>query len=159
MNFSKNDLPAYSTTKQFIRVSRYLGGKLLAIGITIFIAVFITILLTNQPSQRGLGPPESPFETSLNAQINLVIRHSINDGTIEINEFGVPDQEQLAAFTNQLRDDLGLNLPFFQRYLRWTIKALTFDWGKIGMRMGGSFGQTAKADVQDILLTKQLYMI
>ena len=107
MNSTENDLPSYSFFKQFIRVSRYLGGKLLAIGITIFIAVF---------TQRGLGPPESPFEKSLIAQIDLVIRQSINDGTIPLNEFGVPDQVQLGAYIQHLRDDLGLNQPYIQKY-------------------------------------------
>jgi len=152
LDSSEQGLPSQTKLKQILRVSRYLGGKLLAIGITIFVAVFITILITNQPTQRGLGPPESPFEKSLNAQIDLVIRSSIYDGTIDINEFGVPDQVQIQAYVQQLRDDLGLNLPFFQRYLRWTTKALTFDWGKVGMRMGGWGSQATNADVLDIIL-------
>ncbi|MFC2028621.1 ABC transporter permease subunit [Chloroflexota bacterium] len=141
-----------SKSKSFLRIIRYLGGKILAICITIFIAVFLTVIITNQPTNRGLGPPESPFETSLHAQINLVIRQSIRDGTIEINEFGVPDQEELQAYITQLRNEYGVNLPYFQRYLKWTVKALTFDWGKVGVRQGSWGHQATRADVEDIIL-------
>jgi heme/copper-type cytochrome/quinol oxidase subunit 2 len=59
------------------RVVRYLAGKAMMIAVTIFAGVFLTVMIANQPSRRGLGPPESPFETSLEAQIYLVIRANL----------------------------------------------------------------------------------
>jgi peptide/nickel transport system permease protein len=129
---------------------RYLAGKALMIAVTIFAGVFLTVMIANQPSRRGLGPPESPFETSLEAQIFLVIRANIWNGTIKLDQFGVPDQDQVDTLTNKLRSDMGLNLPFVPRYLLWTIKALTFDWGQLGTRMGG-WGSRTTASVNDII--------
>jgi peptide/nickel transport system permease protein len=134
---------------------RYLAGKALTIAVTVFIGVFFTVLLANQPSRRGLGPPESPFETSLEAQISLVVRANINHGTIRRDANGDPDPSQVEALTEKLRKEAGLNLPHLPRYMLWTVKALTFDWGQLGARQGGSFiyGQkSATASANDIIL-------
>jgi len=141
---------APSRTQRTMRVVRYLVVKVLTIALTIFAGVFITVLITNQPSQRGLGPPVSPFETSLEAQISLIVNFSIDFYTISpvpLDENGNPDQqkihqlvrEQREALTEKMRDEAGLNLPYLPRYLLWTVKALTFDWGQLGNRSGGSF--------------------
>lgn len=139
-----------SQTQLVMRTVRYLAGKILTIAITVFISVFITVLLTNQPSRRGLGPPVSPFETSLEAQIFLIVRASVNGGF-----FGQDaDEEQIAALTEQLRTEAGLNLPFLPRYLLWTVKALTFDWGRFGNRYGVGYASAMfpKAGASDIIL-------
>lgn len=138
--------------RPFFRALRYLGGKFLIISITIFIGVLITVVIANQPSQRGLGPPESPFETSLEAQIYLVVQTNINNGTIDLDSYGAPDQDQVKALTEKLRNDMGLNLPFVPRYLLWTFKALKFEWGQLGTRQGGWGIQRTTASVNDIIL-------
>ncbi len=131
--------PSIPTRARLIlRAVRHLGGKALTIFITIFVGVFITVLLANQPSQRGLGPPKSPFETSLESQVALLVRISMSDGTIGLNARGYPDQDQINALTEKLRDEAGLNLPFLPRYLLWTTKALTFDWGLLDLGFGRS---------------------
>ncbi len=132
---------------------RYLAGKALTILIAIFVGVFATVLLANQPSRRGLGPPVSPFETSLEAQIDLVVRSSIYSGVIGLDQHGVPDASQVAALTEKLRNEVGLNLPFLPRYLLWTYKALTFDWGQLGSRQGGlTMYSQSRAGAEDIIL-------
>jgi len=129
-------IPVPSRDRPVIRTLRYLTVKALTIGLTIFIGIFLTVLMTSKPSQSGLGPPESPFETSLKAQLNLVIQNSIYDGTIGLDRFGAPDQDQIIALSEKLRNEMGLNLPYLPRNLLWTIKALTFDWGKLGFWQG-----------------------
>ena len=126
-----------------------MAGKVLTIAATIFISVFITVLLANQPSQRGLGPPVSPFETSLEAQIFLVVRANLNLEPIS----QISDEEQIAAMTEKLRTEMGLHLPFLPRNMLWTIKALTFDWGKLGNRQGGwASAKVTTASAADIIL-------
>ena len=141
-----------SHAQSAVRAIRYLAVKALTIAATIFIGIFLTVLMTSQPSQRGLGPPESPFETSLKAQLNLVIQNSIYNGTIDLDRFGAPDQNQVIALTERLRNELGLNLPFLPRNFLWTIKALTFDWGQLGTRQGGWGSQKTTASVNDIIV-------
>jgi len=128
-----------------MKVVWYLAGKVLTITLTIFVGVFITVLLANQPSQRGLGPPVSPFETSLEAQIFVVV-HA---------KFGIigGNQAEMDAMTEQLRTEAGLNLPFLPRYMLWTVKALTFDWGKLGSRQSGwASARVTTASASDIIL-------
>ncbi len=147
-----------------MRVVRYLAGKVLTIALTIFVGVFITVMLANQPSRRGLGPPVSPFETSLEAQIFVIVNYSFDITTlpaIPLDANGYPDQQQIQqlikeqkdAFTEELRNEAGLNLPYLPRYLLWTVKALTFDWGPLGVRQGGwASGRAPKASAADIIL-------
>lgn len=140
-----------SHTQQIMRVVRFLTGKLFTIAVTIFVGVFITVLLTNQPSRRGLGPPVSPFETSLEAQINIIARQGLwyYSGTENGDELSA----QIEARTNQLRNEMGLNLPFLPRNLLWTYKALTFDWGPLGVRQANwASARNLKAGAADIIL-------
>jgi peptide/nickel transport system permease protein len=130
---------------------RYLTGKILSIAATIFIGVFITVLITSQPTRRGLGPPESPFETSIKAQIYLVVQANVYNGTILTDSNGVPYQDQYLAMTDKLRTEMGLNLPYLPRHLLWTIKALTFDWGQLGGRQVGWGNQKTTAGAYDII--------
>lgn len=142
-----------SRAQPAVRAFRYLAVKALTIAVTIFIGVFLTVIMTSQPSRRGLGPPESPFETSLNAQIDILVRRMIYGGIFAFNAQGSPDQNQVKAITEKLRSDMGLNLPYLPRNLLWTIKALTFNWGQLGDRMGGATGvQKTTASVNDLIL-------
>ena len=136
-----------------MRLVRYLAGKALTIAATIFISVFITVLLANQPSRRGLGPAVSPFETSLEAQIYVIVHLNINTWTTGSNGSSEDVQAQVDAMTEQLRTEMGLNLPYLPRHLFWTVKALTFDWGKLGSRQGGwASARVTTASASDIIL-------
>src|SRR5512132_179513 len=136
--------PIPSRARLVLRALRYLAGKALTIGLTIFAGVFITVMLASQPSQRGLGPPVSPFQTSLETQIALAVRQQVKPGAITpTNPFGYPDPAEVKALTEQLRDEAGLNLPFLPRHLLWTKKALTFDWGLINLGFGVGRSGTA----------------
>jgi ABC-type dipeptide/oligopeptide/nickel transport systems, permease components len=135
-----------------MRTVWYLAGKLLTIAVTIFIGVFITVLLCSYPSRRGLGPPVSPFETSLEAQLYLVIQTNLQNGTIAFDSNGVPNQDQVNALTEKLRTEAGLNLPYLPRNMLWTIKALTFDWGKLGSWSSGMGPQKRTSRITDIIV-------
>lgn len=147
------------------RVARFLGGRILTIALTIFASVFITVLLTSQPSQRGLGPPVSPFEKSLESQIFLIVSSKVNSDTLAVvplDENGYPDREKVnqlvreerQALTDQLREEAGLNLPFLPRNLLWTLKAITFDWGELGNRQGGWASTiVVKASALDVIVS------
>jgi hypothetical protein len=59
---SNGQVPETPSRTHLVRGAvRYLAGKALTIAAAIFLAVFITVLITNQPSQRGLGPPALSF--------------------------------------------------------------------------------------------------
>jgi peptide/nickel transport system permease protein len=125
-----------------------MARKGLTIAATIFIGVFITVMIASQPTQRGLGPPESPFETSLEAQIDIIVRNNANFVSYGV----VPYEEYIVQETAKLRNEMGLNLPYLPRHLLWTVKALAFDWGRVGNRQGGWGSQATRANASDILL-------
>jgi peptide/nickel transport system permease protein len=136
------------------RVARYLAGKALTIAATIFIGVFLTVLLVSQPTRRGMGASKSPFETSLERQLYLVIQNSLSSGGFSYNPMSDADQGVVNALTKMLRHEVGLDLPFLPRNLLWTFKALTFNWGRFGERQSSSWFAVnrATASAKDIIL-------
>jgi peptide/nickel transport system permease protein len=139
MGTSQNLIPSGSAisvpsrARLLVSAARYLLGKALTIAATIFAGVLITIMLVSHPSGGGDSTDTSPFETRLLSQIDDFIQVSIYRGTIHRDAYGTPDQEQVDAITKELREEAGLNLPLLPRYLLWTKKALTFDWGRLNV--------------------------
>ncbi|HXD10597.1 MAG TPA: ABC transporter permease, partial [Anaerolineales bacterium] len=117
----------------FWSAARYLAGKALTILLTIFVGVFITMLLVSYPTGQADNPGTSPFELRLEAQITSLINSSIYDGTIPTDPFTGVDQDAVDALTNKLRSEAGLDLPIWPRRILWTLKALSFNWGDLNM--------------------------
>jgi peptide/nickel transport system permease protein len=117
--------------RNFFSAFRYLGGKALSILATIFIGVFLTILIVNYPQGRDGSPAQSPFQIRLEGEIQAAVEESIGQALISVDASGNPDQEAVDDLVARLRADAGLDLPAFQRYLLWTVKALSFDWGEL----------------------------
>lgn len=112
-----------------LSAARYLAGKALTILFTIFVAVFVTLLIVNYPAGPVLVT--SPFEQNLEAQIYYAVGTATFQGVFPLDEFGNPIQTEVDKFVSVLRADAGLDLPFLPRYLLWTFKAFTFDWGRL----------------------------
>ena len=127
--------PAVLTTPTrshiFFSAARYLAGKALMILAAIFTGVLITVLVMNYPSGLGGGEVFSPFERNLESRIDSQINNSIYNNIIPRDAFGVPLQTEVDTLEARLRAEAGLNLPDLPRYLLWTVKALTFDWGDL----------------------------
>ena len=143
--------PAISTpTRMHIWLSalRYLAGKALTILVTIFVGVFITMLIVNYPSGIGTEPNISPFEVHLEQEIDLVVRNTLYSGTI-IVPGPIDYEQQYELLTNQLRAEVGLDLPYWPRNLLWTLKALTFNWGELGSTFVQSLGMGGGAEADE----------
>src|ERR1041384_7001243 len=83
-----------SRARLLVSAARYLFAKVLTIAITIFVGVFLTILLVSYPSGGA-----SPFENNLVTQIDDFIQFSIYRGLISRDALGVPDRSQVEALT------------------------------------------------------------
>jgi ABC-type dipeptide/oligopeptide/nickel transport system permease component len=105
---------------------RYWFSKVLLVGVTIFLGVFATVLIANRPAVLGLRVAEPQFEASIERQIERVTRSYIYGGFV-LPE-GVTTLDELEE---TLREEAGLNLPFWERHLLWTYKVLTFNWGRL----------------------------
>lgn len=137
--------PVISTPTRFrlfTSALKYLAGKALTILLTIFVGVFITMLIVNYPSGTGAEPNKSPFELRLESQIDLVVQNTFYSGTIVVSspaEFNA----QYELLTNQLRAKAGLDLPYWPRNLLWTFNALTFNWGELDLSFIETLGMGA----------------
>ncbi|MCE9646921.1 MAG: ABC transporter permease subunit [Chloroflexi bacterium] len=143
-----------SRTRLWWSAARYLAGKVLSIALTIFIGVFATLLIANTPSPRGLGPAISPFQSSLESQVTQYIRAAAFQGLIPPIPFGSALPEEALALEKELRSDAGLDLPYLPRYLLWTLKALTFNWGRLSVSYAdpSGFGFSAQVLKGDVVL-------
>ena len=127
---SKPALSAPTRTSLWVSALRYLAGKAFTILVTIFVGVFITMLIVNYPPGAGSEPNKSPFEVRLESEIDWAVQQTFYNGTIIVS--GPAEYEaQYEILTNQLRAEVGLDLPYWPRNLLWTFKALTFDWGQL----------------------------
>ncbi|HXD09047.1 MAG TPA: hypothetical protein VN653_03195, partial [Anaerolineales bacterium] len=105
--FTPTAAPAMpSRSRLVVSAMRYLAGKALTILITIFVGVFVTMLIVNYPSSRGGGPPTSPFEERLERQINNAVQASMYDGTFPIVPNGPSFEEQEQAWIEKLRSEV-----------------------------------------------------
>ncbi|NLN69986.1 MAG: ABC transporter permease subunit [Chloroflexi bacterium] len=118
----------------FFRGLVHLGKKALLILLTIFIGTFITIHLMNRDVVTGLAT--SPAQ--LDAVMERQVERAVKEFTRENHELSnLPPDEQAAlleAFREEMITEIGLSLPKFQRHLKWTVYALTFNWGRFRAR-------------------------
>jgi peptide/nickel transport system permease protein len=135
-------LPKPSRLRLVLSAARYLAGKALTILLTIFVAVFITMLIVNYPPGAGDEPNISPFEVQLEQNIGWIVQGTLYDKGMFFTS-GPEYEEQFEILANQLREEVGLNLPYWPRNLLWTFKALTFDWGDLDNSVLAQVGITA----------------
>ena len=107
-------LPKPSRLRLVLSAARYLAGKAFTILVTIFIAVLITMLIVNYPPGAGDQPTKSPFEVRLENNITQIVQSTLySRGIFTTN--GGEYEEQFERLANQLREEAGLNLPY------WTV--------------------------------------
>ena len=124
-----------SRAQPVLRAIGYILGRILAILLTLVIGVFITVVLAN----RG-----GMIDSIASKQIDLQIRQLMSRQV-----FGAEDVDQLRQ---RLAYETGLSLPFWQRHMRYTYKALTLDWGDVADRR--SFGMYVRTSSGDIVRTE-----
>lgn len=111
----------------------YLFKKGLAIALTIFLGVFITIFIMNRPTSLGWTTAPAQLDEAVKQQIQRTIDKTIRDNP---DIMDLPKEER-GEFIEDLRSELteesGLNLPKFQRQIMWTVNALKFNWGSISI--------------------------
>lgn len=126
------------------RFGRYAVRRFLIIAVTIFLGVYVTVVIANQDGQ---------IDRRIDRQIIATMREYLTSAGAP-NWLPDPEDPLTRAMTDLLRDQLGGNLPKYQRNIIWTIKTLTFDWGPPdfpGVMMVPSSWDTKK-DVGEIIL-------
>jgi peptide/nickel transport system permease protein len=108
-------------SRPIFRVVKYLAVRVLTIAMTILAGIYVTVLIAN----RG-----GFVDASIAQDVENEVQAFYHEGLWN----NVPN-DALTRSTAELREILyrgsGLDLPLFQRELRWTFNALTFNWGSI----------------------------
>ena len=128
----------------------HMGKKALLIAITIFIGTFATIQIMNRDVVTGF--------TTDRAQLDVLMERYVDRALSQYSrENPGASHDDYLAFEEELIQSTGIELPRFQRHLRWTLNALTFDWGAIrigeALPWGGFFIPRAGLDLNDIILS------
>ena len=96
------------------RIGRYFLRRVMAVLLTIVIGVFIAVVIANSK-----GMIDSIIQKAVNDEIRQISRNPEFSGDL--------DQER-----SRLIEQEGLNLPFFQKHVLYTSKALFMGWGNYG---------------------------
>jgi peptide/nickel transport system permease protein len=138
----KNDIPQsmkrdisiqanISRLSTVFNIFRYLLKKALLISITIFVGIFITVIIINRPVSLGFRKNPPQLETNLRKQISQALDiYKFDNPTF--NKLSETEQDQvITKMEAKLTEDLGLNLPYWPRHLLWTFNSMKFDWGEL----------------------------
>ena len=127
------------------RLFKYLLVRVLIILTTIFLGVFITVVIANQGEQI-----DSSVHTQVLAEANDQYFKELTAEDIESLEVG---NQHFERILHEREEAAGLHLPYWPRQMRWTVKALLLDWQQsINLKMPpGSYYESPI--VRDIILT------
>ncbi len=91
-------------------------------------------MMVNRPrvTQFGLTTPQ--LDKAINDQINIAVRYYQMDHLTTIMQYDREERNQiLDEYRQELILESNLDKPFLEKHLLWTINALKFDWGRIGI--------------------------
>lgn len=104
----------------FFRILTFALKRALIIGVTIFIGIFLTVLIANQNNQ---------IENSLERQIASMAFRRQGELVETLGRF--VDRDEVVAI---LREETGLNKPYLERQFQYALNSLTFEWGDVLLR-------------------------
>ena len=136
-------MPA-AKTNPALRIIRYMLGRSLGILITLVLGVFVTVVVANHG-----GMVDAIVQKQIDLEIRQLVRRQIFNA------------DEIDHLRQELEDQTGLALPFWQRHLRYTLKALKLDWGDVAdsrtfaMYVKNSSGDLVRTiDSRTIILSK-----
>lgn len=118
----------------FARITKYLLVRAASIALTVFVGVFITVLIANRAYQID----DSVYQEAL-----AEASQHYPPGLCHYSSYSCDEDPEkvaaLEAINDQFAAAYGLHLPFLPRHLLWTVRALSFDLGH-QVRFSGTSG-------------------
>jgi peptide/nickel transport system permease protein len=114
----------------FSRISKYLLARSASILVTIFIGVFITVVIANRGGQ---------IDATIRQEVQLRVQQESPLANIWYYDLSPENQAAIDALTQKYEREAGLSLSFLPRHLLWTVKALGLGLGK-NIRVSGAPG-------------------
>ncbi|MBN2047294.1 MAG: ABC transporter permease subunit [Anaerolineaceae bacterium] len=124
---------------------KYILTRAGMIFLTIVVGVFLTVLMINQTGQLDLN-----VEIKIDRELRILASSDWAKGLSEEEVQAAMDENRV-----RLEHEMGLDLPYLARHLRWTFNALKLDWGRVIYSRIRSYYATnyaASIDVRTIIL-------
>jgi peptide/nickel transport system permease protein len=126
------------------RLVKYILVKGITIAITIFVGVFITVVLAN----RG-----GAIDNVVAEEVSNEMDTQAPGWRWDFPYLSKEDQAQVLQWQQDLEEAAGLHLPYWPRQFVWTLKALQLDW-RSNVRVASAPGSSYHSfRVTDIILT------
>ncbi len=106
-------------SRSYFRFAWYLFKRFMLIGMTVLAGVYLTVLVANKGGQI-----DNRVKSGIEMQINSLIWSGMIPGNTEEEQ-----DAHIAKIRTEMEATSGLSLPPALRNLRWTINALTMNWG------------------------------
>jgi peptide/nickel transport system permease protein len=127
-----------------IRIFRYLSKRILSIALTIIVGIFGTVILVNATGQLDRAIRDQATD--------LVTRMMWSGGWSSTDEEDF--QETRARLIEEQLQAGGYYLPFLQKHLFYTRRAMTFDWGQMLGHNPALTAGVGSTEIRDIILTR-----
>jgi len=142
---AENKIIKSGSSDVFLRTFKYFLVRMLTISVTIFIGVFITVIIANRGGQ---------IDSSVRSEVEEEVYRAFP--VVECYYCQITPEQQALINQAQLKfeEEAGLHLPFFQRHLLWTFRALKMDLGNRVMIQGTSGSVFVSSRARDIILSE-----
>lgn len=108
-------------------ILRYLAKKIFFVVTTIFIGIFLVVIVINRPVRTGLGTAQPQLDTA----VRQGIERSIRKFTAE--HYGNYTDQQVTDLRVEMEEESGINHSPFIKNLIFTFRAMKFDWGRLSV--------------------------
>ena len=112
-------LPHGPAPHTFRRVVKYVLVKAITILVTIFIGVFITVVLADRGGQ---------IEASVNNEVMMTMNTEFENWSFYYSTYSPDQKAVIDQRLWELQDAAGLHLSYWPRQLKWTVRVLSLDW-------------------------------
>lgn len=121
------------SSSPFLRLLKYVFKRILTISLTVLLGVFIMVVIANH-----------------NGNLDQIIRGRI-DAQLFTQSLATNFQLNVEVERQNLERKAGLLDPFLIKHLRYTLRALTFDWGDVtDRRQFNLWIKTSKGEVNTL---------
>ena len=128
----------------FSQTIKYLIVRILTIAFTVFVGVFLTVIISNRGGQ---------IDGIVSREVEDKVYHQLPP---EFNYFSPSPEQQVIVDQLRLKftQEAGLNLPFLPRHLLWTYRALKLDLGENVFIRGAPGSAFPSSRAKDIILSE-----
>jgi peptide/nickel transport system permease protein len=136
-------LKSRKTTSGFVRLLKFVGGRLLSLAMTVVVGVFLTIIIANMGGY---------VDTIRRAEIRENVFVRVNSGKLLDNLSAEERTKRIDEMIRLEEKRLGLDQPFMVRTVQYMVNALTLDLGRAQKMTSDSGSRTVRLIILERLM-------